>query len=129
MADYLQTMRDAPGFVSLSGAPEEDILAAESKLSLTFSKEYHEYVSAFGAASYGSHELTGVCKSPRLNVVDVTMEERQKHPDLPGDWYVLEQLHIDDVSIWQSSSGEVYQIMPGARPVKICESFSEYVHG
>lgn len=129
MVDYLQIMREAPGFASFSGASEEDIQAAESKLNLTFSKEYREYVSAFGAASYGNNELTGVCKTPRLNVFDVTMEERQKYPDLPGDWYVLELLHIDDVSIWQSSSGEVYQIMPGARPVKICESFSEYVHG
>ena len=129
MADFLKKMREEPSFVSMFGAPEGDIQTAESKLKLTFSKEYREYVSAFGAASYGNNELTGVCKTPRLNVFDVTMEERQKYPDLPGDWYVLELLHIDDVSIWQSSSGEVYQIMPGARPVKICESFSEYVHG
>ena len=129
MVDYLQIMREAPGFASFSGASEEDIQAAESKLKLAFSKEYRKYVSAFGAASYGSHELTGICKFPRLNVVDVTMEERQKHPDLPGDWYVLEQLHIDDVSIWQSGSGEIYQIMPGARPIKVSESFSLYVRG
>ena len=129
MADFLKKMREEPGFVSMSGAPEEDIQTAESKLNLTFSKEYREYVSAFGAAAYSSHELTGVCKSPRLNVVDVTMEERQKYPELPGDWYVLEQLHIDDVSIWQSGNGEVYQLMPGVQPLKISESFSEYVSG
>ena len=58
-------------------AAEKDILSAEKALALRFAADYREYVSAFGAASYCEHELTGICKSARLNVVDVTQDERR----------------------------------------------------
>ena len=46
-------------------AAEKDILSAEKALALRFAADYREYVSAFGAASYCEHELTGIC-SPHV---------------------------------------------------------------
>ncbi|MHC1787567.1 MAG: SMI1/KNR4 family protein [Christensenellales bacterium] len=127
MADILKKMREKAGFISMAGATEDMIRHAESSLGLKFHQEYRDYVSALGAATFESHELTGVCASPRLNVVEVTESERQKYPEVAKDWYVLEQLSIDDVSIWQASSGDIYQLMPGAQPAKLSSSLSEYI--
>lgn len=129
MADVLRNLREKPGLISKPGASEEQIQNAETLLRLKFAKEYKEYVSAFGAVAYDGHELTGICASSRINVVNVTEEERPKYSGLPKDWYVLEQLNIDDVSIWQASSGEVYQLMPGTKPIKVSSSLSEYISG
>lgn len=128
MADILDTLKNKPGFLAMNGATNEEIKDAESQLGVSFSKDYWDYVAAYGASTYENHELTGICKSPRLNVVEVTKEERKNYPDLPVDWYVLEQLHIDSVSVWQSGTGEIYQLMPGEKPKKIFNSFIEYVN-
>lgn len=127
MADMLTILRNKPGFVSLTGASEDAIQRAESELGLTFSKDYRVYLSTYGAVAYEGHELTGISKTPRLDVVRVTLEERQQYPNNPENWYVLEQLYIDDVIIWQASTGEVYQVMPGETPLKICDSLVEYI--
>ena len=129
MAGIVKTMQGKQGFVALTGASSEQIGLAEEALGVKFAKEYKEYVSAHGAASFENHELTGVCASRRLNVVDVTEAERLKYPEISKDWYLLEQLNIDDVSIWQAGSGEVYQLMPGAEPVRLYGSLSEYIGG
>lgn len=128
MKDMINTIKSKDFFSFSVGSSEEQVLAAEEALGLNFTDEYREYLSAFGTASFDGHELTGISKTSRLNVVDVTKEERQKYSDIPADWYVLEQLHIDDVSIWQARSGEIYQLMPGAKALKICDSFSEYIN-
>lgn len=127
MSDIVKEIAQRPGFISFSPTSDEQINKAEADLGITFAADYRAYVAAFGAASFEGHELTGVCASPRLNVVQVTAEEREQNPNVAEDWYVLEQLHIDGVVVWQSSSGEVYQTVPGAQPVKVAKSISEYI--
>ena len=60
-------------------------------------------------------------------MVQVTLEERANLPDVPADWYVVEQANIDGIVIWQAVSGEIYQTQPGAQPVKIADSLTEYI--
>lgn len=127
MADILKTLQDKPGFVSMAGATDEQIQEAEAQLGLTFAKDYRAYVKAFGAAAFEGHELTGLSKSSRLSVVNATLEERAKNPAVPPDWYVVEQLQIDDVSIWQSGTGEIYQVIPGSEPAKVFNFMLEYI--
>ena len=127
MKNPVKVMQNKPGFVSLKAAASEKISAAETVLGLKFTDEYRAYVEAFGAASFAAHELTGVCAVPRLNVVQVTLEERANLPDVPADWYVVEQANIDGIVIWQTASGEIYQTQPGAQPVKIADSLTEYI--
>lgn len=111
----------------LEGVTEQDILHAEKELGLQFSEEYKEYLAKFGVVSYDSHELTGICPFPRLNVVCVTNEERQFNPFVPKRCYVIEQTNVDGIVVWQASDGRVYQTYPGSKPVQIAESLSEYI--
>lgn len=126
MADIVKLLQQQPDFYAMKGVAEEDIARAEQMLGLRFSSEYRDYIAAFGAASFANHELTGVCKSKRLSVVDVTIKERNS-TIVPADWYVLEQTNIDSIVIWQDSNGTVYQTAPNAKAKKICESLAEYI--
>ena len=128
MADLINSLSSLPDFYSLTGASGEQIAQAERALSLRFADDYRQYVRAFGAVSAAGHELTGVCASKRLNVVEVTLAQRSIFPALPSHWYVLEEANIDGIVIWQSSAGEVFQTQPGAEPVKLAASICEYLN-
>ena len=81
-----------------------------------------------GFAVYEGHELTGICKSERLSVIDVTLSERKDSCDECKEWYVVEQIHMDGIVIWQSSTGKVYRTLFGQMPLKICDSLLEYIN-
>ncbi len=127
MKDIVQAIRKLPDLVSLKGVSESEISDAEDALNLTFSSDYRDYLSEFGAASGHGHEYTGICKSSRLSVVHVTISEREKNPDIPFDWYVIEQANIDGIVIWQNKQGEVFQMQSYQNPVKIADSLVDYV--
>lgn len=126
MADIVKLMQKQPDFYAMKGASEEEIKMAEQVLELRFATEYRKYLAAFGVASFAGHELTGVCKSKRLSVVAVTIEERN-NVAVPADWYVLEQANIDGIVIWQASNGTVYQTVPNTKAKKLCGSIAEYI--
>lgn len=126
MADIVKLIQAQQDFYAMQGASEEDIRTAEDTLQLKLAPDYRKYVAAFGVASFAGHELTGVCKSKRLNVVAVTQEERA-YTDVPADWYVLEQANIDGIVLWQAANGAVYQTAPNRKAMKICGSLAEYV--
>ena len=128
MADFINILSSLPDFHALAGASEEQIAQAERALSLRFADDYRQYVRAFGAMSAAGHELTGICASRRLNVVDVTLSARAAQPAIPRDWYVLEEANIDGILVWQSGTGEVFQTQPGAEPVKLAASIREYLN-
>ena len=127
MADFINILSSLPDFHALAGASEEQIAQAERALSLRFAVDYRQYVRAFGAVSAAGHELTGVCASRRLNVVEVTLSAKAAQPAIPRDWYVLEEANIDGIVIWQSGAGEVFQSQPGAEPVKLAGGICEYL--
>ena len=127
MKDIVELLKSKELLNETNIVQEDAICEAEDSLSLRFSDEYKKYVSELGFAVYEDHELTGICKGKRLNVVDVTKTEREIAPDVPDDWYVIEQLNIEGIVIWQSSMGEIYQTTPNCEPKKICDSLSEYI--
>lgn len=53
----------------------------------------------FGQFSIYGHEFTGITKILRLNVVEITIEERMKNRLIPINLYVIEQTNIDDIVI------------------------------
>ena len=122
--NVISVLRNKLNFKSYEAGNKSDIQRSEELLSLVFTQEYKDYLENFGFATY---ELTGICKSKRLNVVDVTIMERERFPDIPLDWYVVECLNIDGIVIWQSSSGEMYQTAPNSKPKLISESFADYI--
>ncbi len=128
MKDIIMSIKNKPLFVGLEGASVETVSKAERSLGVCFAKDYREYVCNMGVASFQGHELTGLCKSARLDVVTVTMYERNINPTIPKDWYVIEQTNIDGIVIWQNELGEIYQTIPGLKPTKICDSLIDYVN-
>ena len=126
MESIVRMLKNQPNFYSLQGASEEEVRQAEQALGLSFAEDYRAYVLEYGAASFAGHELTGVCLSHRLNVVNATLLER-KCSDVPGDWYVLEQTNIDGIVIWQTSDGSVFQTASGNNKREINGSLIEYV--
>lgn len=127
MTNIVNKLLALPAFCSLVGVSAEQISNAENALTLHFSSDYREYLRAFGIASAGGHELTGICNSKRLNVVDVTLAERSITPGIPQNWYVLEEANIDGIVIWQNSTGEIFQTRPGREAVKLADSICDYL--
>lgn len=127
ITDIVKLIQRQPNFYAMNGASEEEIKKAEHTLGLYFATDYRKYIAAFGVASFAGHELTGVCKSKRLCVVDATIEERRV-TNVPSDWYVLEQANIDSIVIWQDSNGFIYQTAPNIKAKRIYNSLSEYIN-
>lgn len=125
--DILAILKKQPLFASYMAGTVDDITKAEEKLNLSFSAEYKRYLLKYGFATYEGHEITGICKAKRLNVVDVTIIEREYTENIPANWYVIEQLNIDGIVIWQSETGEIFQTSPNTEPIKICDSLAEYI--
>lgn len=126
MKDILNLIKNKSKFYSIGNISEENIKEAELILNIRFASDYRMIIKEYGAVTFSGHELTGICNSKRLNVVDVTKEER-KYNKVPEDWYVIEQANIDDILIWQDTNGAVYQTMPNKKPIKLCNSLLEYI--
>lgn len=123
---WLDQLKEKDGFISMTGASEDQIQSSEAKLETTFAADYHSYVSEMGVATFKGHELTGICSSKRLNVTLVTEEERKVYEQIPPTWYVIEQTNIDGIVIWQDSKGVIYQVSPNTKPKAIAKSLAEY---
>lgn len=91
-----------------SGVSEMEINNAEKELSLSFSKDYREYLRSIGIAMCEGHEFTGIGKDPRVSVVDVTRQMKAYHENIPDDWYVVENENMDGAVIWQDTAGNIY---------------------
>lgn len=128
MSNLIEIMQGKKNFHGLAAVSEDKIDDAQHKLGLTFSPDYREYISSIGIASFSGHELTGICASPRLDVVSVTEKGRKAMPKINPAWYVLEELNIDQITIWQDADGGVYRVSPRAELVKIAQNIIDYIN-
>ena len=87
MKSVITALKEKEAFISFKGAAPEAISTAEKELNVKFAPDYREYVTELGAASYYGHELTGVCSAKSLDVVRITVSEREFN-DVPAGWYV-----------------------------------------
>ena len=124
---FVDLLKEDPSTKSLTPASESDICDAERMLNSHLSSEYKEYLMAFGVATTEKHEFTGLCKSKRLNVIDVTLRERKRFSGSCNTLYVVESIDIDHIIFWQDSSGTIYQSVGESSPITICNSLYEYV--
>ena len=124
---FVDILRNKTDFIGSNGRTKEEILQAEEELCVRFADEYHEYLEKIGLASAEGHELTGLTKDSRLNVVTVTKEYRAMYGSDTVSWYVVEDVGIDGLVIWQDAKGTIYQTLFSTTPVKIAESLEEYL--
>lgn len=104
-----------------------DIKQAENKLNVAFSKDYKDYLLAFGFAIFEGHELTGLCDGRRLDVVKITLDEKDFTQAIPDNWYVIEQTNVDGIVIWQDSQGQVYQVAQNGTIQNVYDSLCDYI--
>ena len=128
MGKLIRALKKKEDLLVGKSVSKEDIYDAEQVLNVNFAKEYIEYLEEFGFACYDGHELTGICKAKRLNVVEVTIKERNYVKSLPEGAYVIEEAHIDGIVIWQVKSGEIYQTHGNGSITRLCDSLYEYVN-
>ena len=114
-------------FKSRTPVQSIEIESAEQKLSLKFNRDYKECLMQFGQFSIYGHEFTGLTKTLRLNIVEVTKDERSKNNFIPKDLYVIEQTHIDDIVIWQNEQGEIFLSSSMIELHKVADSLLKYI--
>lgn len=108
------------------GASEKAIGKAESKLGIIFPDEYKDYLSRYGAVSFGSTELTGLNIDGYANVIDVTLNEINRNSNFPKDCFVLESLGVEGLLILMNTNGEVWEWKDGTCKRKYT-SMEEYL--
>lgn len=107
-------------------ASEELILEAERQLGRKFSDDYKEYLSKFGAISFGSTELTGLNVDSYANVVSLTLKEIERNKLFPKDSYVIEDPGLEGLLVLQRDNGSVYEWRNG-KILKEYSNLSEYL--
>ena len=123
--DFLSSLR---GF-SCVGKPEDISLIekTEAELGLSFSDDYKALAAQYGAISYRGHNLSGISPYPGNDVVALTKENRSYNSEVPMNLYVVEEVHIDGIVIWQDSSGRIYQTQPNTEPRLIFDCLYDYI--
>ncbi len=127
MYDVIEFLQSKGELLTGKAVPKEDVEKIEEQLGVSFANDYKKIVSTYGFVCVDGHEITGITNAKRLNVYEVTIKEREKVVCDMAGMYVIEQTHIDDIVIWQSASGEVFQTFFGGNPEKIAEGIIAYI--
>lgn len=127
MSILIDVINGKSDLISGNQATDIEIENAEKILNVKFANDYKEYLRNYGFICYDGHELTGICKGKRLDVINVTLKEKEYNLNIPKEAYVIEQAHIDGIVIWQSENGEIYQSQ-GDNYMKLCNSLFEYIN-
>jgi len=115
MLNTIKKIEEKYKLYKTKGASEDLISEAERQLHLRFSDDYKDYLSKYGAISFGSTELTGLNIDDYANVVSVTLKEAQRNKSFPKGSYVLENTGNEGLLILQTSDGEVYEWQNGKK--------------
>ncbi|WP_019323553.1 SMI1/KNR4 family protein [Streptococcus mutans] len=107
----------------------KEVAKAETILGITFAKDYREALAKFGNFEVNNHEFTGVQFENYLNIVVATVDNREYCHEDTTKMYVIEELGVDGIAIWQNSKGEIFQTIPRkeVKPEKIYDTFLEYL--
>ena len=127
MTDIIKVINSKDSVIHGKETNENEIKQAELELGLRFAEDYRNYIKQFGCMVIGSREITGISSQENYNVVSTTKAQRNYNKNIPENSYVIEQLNIDGIIIWQSSNGEVFQTSPNTAPMKIADSLVEYI--
>jgi len=109
------------------GVSEDAVLEAEKKLNVKFADSYKKYLVTYGVVAYSGHELTGLSKSDRTDVVKVTVMEKEINNLVPDELYVIEQTNVEGIVIWQNESGEIFRTDMVSEPRKVYNSFEDFL--
>ena len=126
MSNLQNTINSINKLYKTKGCTDQQIIEAEQKLNLKFSKEYGEYLKTYGAVSFYGTEITGLNVDDYANVISVTLQEREFDKEFPLDCVVIENSGIEGLLVLQNEDGSVYQWIKGKNK-KIFNSLNEYI--
>ena len=124
---FVKCIKEYDDFMAIGGVDNSVIEQVEQAMGLKFADDYRDYLKECGQAIVDGHEFTGIHKSERLNVEKVTQKARKQFQDIASDWYVIEDLGIDRILVWQSSSGTVYESNDHGITEEVSKSLFEYM--
>ena len=127
MSKIIDVISNLENLLLLIPASMQDVENVEIELALPLSQEYKEYLLEFGAIIADDVELTGIAKSKNRDVIQVTKREWAANNKIKHDLYVVENVGIDGIIIWQDGSGKVYESRPNCGATKIADSLVEYL--
>lgn len=127
MDKLIKTIQEYDDFVSTGIVDDSSIEKAEKELGLVFNKSYRIMIGKFGVASVNGHELLGICDSKRLNIVDATIKAKKKNPSVLEDMYLIEDIGIDNILVWQNEKGELFQTVGNGEPEKMDINLIDYI--
>ena len=127
MSKIVDVIKELPELLSTGAASNESIENAEKELGLKFASEYKEYLSVFGSILADNVEITGIAKSPNRNVVSATKREWELNPQVEHNMYVVENLAIDGIIVWQDETGSIYESIPNKKVEKVADSLLDYI--
>jgi riboflavin synthase alpha subunit len=127
MSNIVSVINTLTNLLPLKPASMDEIVGAEEQLGLRFADEYKQYLVEFGAILADGIELTGIAKSKNRNVVSVTLQERELNPNVPNNLYVIENVGIEGIIIWQDENECIYRSTSKNVPIMISPSLVEYI--
>lgn len=127
MSKIIEVINNLDNLLALKSATMDDVENVEIELALPLAEEYKEYLLKFGAIIADNVELTGIAKSKNRDVVQVTKREWAANNKISHKLYVVENIGIDGIIVWQDSSGKVYESRPNHGATQIADSLAEYL--
>lgn len=106
---------------------ESQIKKAEKDLNMEFPNEYKEYLKEYGAISFFGTEWTGLNVEDYIDVVRVTLKERELNKNFPLKYFVLENLGIDGLLTIVSENEKVFSWNPNGKINLIAENLVDYL--
>ena len=90
--------------------------------------EYNENsTNPFSKTFEKTFENKQLSKGKRLNIIDATIEAKKINPNVPDGFYLIENLGIDHIMIWQNKNGELFQTVGNNTPEKIALTLMDYI--
>ncbi len=127
MSKIVEVINSLENLLVLKPASIEDVENVEIELALPLAEEYKEYLLSFGAIMADDVEFTGIAKSKNRDVVQVTKREWAANNKIKHNLYVVENVGIDGIIIWQDYTGAVYESRPNHGATKIADNLVEYL--
>ena len=127
MGNIVEVIKRMQDSIYGKGVSEEEISAAEQLLGISFAPDYRLYLLTMGLAAADGREFTGIGKSRRTHVVDVTKSKRKNGPEILKTMYVIEDVGFDGIVVWQNSQGEIFETDFNKNPRKVGISFVDYL--
>lgn len=127
MTEIIKVIDNLENLLPLKKATTEAVENAEKELGLSLAEEYKEYLLNYGAIMADDIELTGIAKSKNRDVVQVTRREWEANEKIPHNLYVVENVGIEGIIIWQDETGKIYESSPNHEAKKIAESLAKYI--